>query len=65
VHISGPNYFIVSMIGAVVLFSGLGAAALALYMGAGVMAFWLLGVVFVGMIILVVGTFLKKDTYGT
>jgi len=53
------------MIGAVVLFSGLGAAALALYMGAGVMAFWLLGVVFVGMIILVVGTFLKKDTYGT
>ncbi len=55
-----PGYFITVMIGIVIIFSGLGGAAIANYMNAKVVAIWFLGVVFIGMLIMVVGRFLKR-----
>jgi hypothetical protein len=58
------SYFVVSMVGAVILFGGLGGAVLAMYMNVNAMdRMWILGVIFFGMLIMVVGRFLKKDTY--
>ncbi len=52
-------YFITTMIGAVILFIGLGGAALANYMHATASASWLLIVIFVGMLLIIAGRIVK------
>ena len=60
------NYFIISLIGAVILFTGMGGAALTMYLNVpSAERIWILGVITLGGIILVAGKFFKKDTYGT
>jgi F0F1-type ATP synthase assembly protein I len=59
------SYFITTMTGAVILFTGLGGGYLANYMNAKPMIVWFLIIAFVGGLLIVVGRFLKKDTYGT
>ncbi|MFA5571680.1 MAG: hypothetical protein WC046_05900 [Candidatus Bathyarchaeia archaeon] len=60
------NYFRISLIGAVILFTGIGGAALTLYLNvSSADRIWILGVIALGGIILGVGRFFKKDTYET
>jgi hypothetical protein len=60
------NYFIISMIGAAILFTGMGGAALTMYLNVpSADRIWILGVIALGGIILGVGRFFKKDTDGT
>jgi uncharacterized membrane protein len=58
------NYFIVSMTGAVIFFMGLGGAVLTMYLNVPFAErAWILGVIFLGGLLMVIGTFFKKDTY--
>jgi len=54
------------LIGAVILFTGMGGAVLTMYLNVpSADRIWILGVIALGGIILVVGRFFKKDTYET
>ncbi|MDI9576945.1 MAG: hypothetical protein QM398_02275 [Thermoproteota archaeon] len=60
------TYFRISLIGAVILFTGMGGAVLTMYLNVpSADRIWILGVIALGGIILVVGRFFKKDTYET
>lgn len=59
------GYFVISMIGVVILFGSLGGGLLLNYMHVNISGFWYLGIAFVGMLLIVGGRFLKKDTYKT
>ncbi len=59
------NYFITTMSGGVILFAGLGGGYLATIMEAKSVVPWFLIIAFVGGLLIVVGRFLKKDTYET
>jgi hypothetical protein len=53
------GYFITTIIGSVILFSGLGGAALANYMNARPTALWFLIIVFVGMLLIFAARIVK------
>jgi uncharacterized membrane protein len=57
--------YIISMTGTVIFFAGLGGGYFATHMNATPMIIWFLIIAFVGGLLIVVGRFLKKDTYGT
>jgi len=58
------TYFRISIIGAVILFVGMGGAVLTMYLNVPPAdRLWILGVIALGGIIMAVGMFFKKDTY--
>lgn len=60
------SYFITVMTGTVIFLAGLGGAALTMYLNVpSADRIWILGVIFLGGLLIVIGSFLKKETYGT